>query len=358
MITTPLHTTRLCLVTELLDEPFDEGMKVFSLNLARYLEQHVQMLAISNSSVPPATPATLSVPFGKSMLSRRLRAALRAFEPDILLYLPKSSLTAATFLRLIALNRMVPAARLAVIGLQPRQSGLWTRAFVPLLSSLHVFTQSMKAASAMAACGFRTSRVPPGIDIVRFHPVDSTTKAALRRKFGLRSDRYTVLHVGHLAASRNLETLVEIAARPRTQVVLVASTSTPQDAGLRTALSNAGITVLDRVVPQIEELYQLSDAYVFPVLDPTGAIEMPLSVLEAMACGIQVLTTPFGDLPQLFPSVPGVVFWRTTAELMRGLDALREEAPEPTGARRAVEYFGWDSAFGQLLGMLQAEAIQ
>jgi hypothetical protein len=52
------------------------------------------------------------------------------------------------------------------------------------------------------------------------------------------------------------------------------------------------------------------------------------------------------------------MFWRSTDELMRGLDALREESPGTTSTRRAVEYFGWDSAFGQLLGMLQAEAIQ
>ena len=40
-------STRVCLVTELLDEPFDEGMKVFSLNLARYLHRHAEALAIA-----------------------------------------------------------------------------------------------------------------------------------------------------------------------------------------------------------------------------------------------------------------------------------------------------------------------
>ncbi len=315
------------------------------------------MLAISNSLTPPANPPVLTVPFGKAMLSKSLRSHLRAFEPDVLLYIPKASLTAATFLRLVALSVMAPKARLAVIGLQPRQSRIWTRAFVPVLSSLHVFTQSLKAAATMSALGFRSSCVPPGVDISRFRPVDRAAKAALRATFGLSGDNFTVLHVGHLAASRNLDVLLDVAARPRTQVVLVASTSTPQDASLRKRLIEGGVVILDRVVPRVEELYQLADAYVFPVFDPGGAIEMPLSVLEAMACGLPVLSTPFGDLPQLFPAGSGVVFWRSTDELMRGLDSLGEKSANSSAVRSAIQPFGWDSTFGKLLGMLEADAI-
>jgi glycosyltransferase involved in cell wall biosynthesis len=349
-------STRVCLVTELLDEPFDEGMKVFSLNLARYLHRHAEALAISSSPIPPMNPPVVTVPFGKVMLSERLRSELRAFRPDILLYVPKASLTVATFLRLLALRRMAPEAQLAVIGLQPRQPGLWTRAFVPLLSSLHVFTQSRNAASTMSALGFRAACVPPGIDISRFHPVDAARKNYLRKRFGIPTERFTILHVGHLAASRNLDVLAALASRPETQVVLVASTSTPQDGELKTRLNSAGVMVVDHVVPRIEHLYQMADAYVFPVLDPGGSIEMPLSVLEAMACGLPVLTTPFGDLQRFFPAGSGVVFWRSADELIRGLEEIRQEPAASVAARIAVEEFGWDRAFGRLLGTLEGDA--
>jgi glycosyltransferase involved in cell wall biosynthesis len=346
------------LVTELLEEPFDEGMKVFSLNLAQFLHRHVQLLAITNSPTPPVNPPIVTVPFGRTMLSRRLQLHLRAFEPDILLYLPKSSLTAATFMRLVALQTMAPRANLAVIGLQPREAGIWTRTFAPALRSLQVFTQSKNVASTMSALGFRTSCVQPGVDLSKFTPVDDVTKARLRAKFGVQPDQFTILHVGHLAPSRNLDVLADLARRPHTHVMLAASTSTPHDPEVKRQLSEAGVTILDGVAPRIEELYQMSDVYVFPVLDPAGAIEMPLSVLEAMACGLPVLTTPFGDLQDLFRSESGVIFWRSADELRQGLERIARQPSSGRAARGAVEGFGWDHAFGKLLGTLEADAIQ
>lgn len=344
---------RVCLVTELLDEPFDEGMKIFSLNLAKYLHRHVHLSAVTNSPVPPSVVPVLSLPFGRAMFSRHLLSHLRAFKPDILLYVPKASLTPATFLRLVVLNRMAPEARLAAIGLQSREFSAWTKAVAPLLSSLHVFTQSAKAASNTSALGFRTSCLPPGVDISKFHPVDPAVKLRLRAKYGVPAEPFTILHVGHLASSRNLDILATVAQRPDTQVILVASTSTPQDAALKKRLGEAGVVIFDRVLPRIEELYQLSDAYVFPVLDPAGAIEMPLSVFEAMACRIPVLTTPFGDLQDVLPPRSGVIFWRSVDELTRGLDAVRKGSLTiADDARDGVEQFGWNSTFCGLLDRL------
>ena len=44
----------------------------------------------------------------------------------------------------------------------------------------------------------------------------------------------------------------------------------------------------------------MSDYYVFPALDPISAIEFPLSVFEALACGIPVFHKPFGALEDIF----------------------------------------------------------
>jgi len=44
---------------------------------------------------------------------------------------------------------------------------------------------------------------------------------------------------------------------------------------------------------------------VFPVEDALGCIDMPLSILEAMACNLPVITTRFGAFPRLFAEGDG-----------------------------------------------------
>jgi len=40
----------------------------------------------------------------------------------------------------------------------------------------------------------------------------------------------------------------------------------------------------------------LSDIYVFPVIEPNACIDLPLSILEARACGIPCVCTNFGSI--------------------------------------------------------------
>ena len=49
-------------------------------------------------------------------------------------------------------------------------------------------------------------------------------------------------------------------------------------------------------IPEVEDIYRLSDLYLFLAESDTAAIEVPLSVLEAMACNLPVICTPFGGL--------------------------------------------------------------
>jgi glycosyltransferase involved in cell wall biosynthesis len=341
------------MVTELLSEPFDEGMKIFSLKLADYLHRNTEALVITNAPEPPQTPPVMRLSFGKAMASRSLWRRLRSFRPGIVVYVPQASLTPSTFLRLVALRVMSPGATLGVIGLQPRQLRGWTRALLPLLTSLKVFTQSRTAAGDLSRFGFDAASIRSGVDFAKFRTVTPDVKKALRERFDLDPGAFTILHVGHLAPSRNLDVLVELAKDGRNQVVMVASTSTTQDPAIKDRLTGAGVRVIDRAVPKIEELYQLSDAYLFPVLNPGGAIEMPLSVFEAMACGVPVLTTPFGDLERVIPATPAVIFWRTDAELRQGVETVRQTPGLGGDLQQAVAGFGWDDAFSGLLRTLE-----
>ena len=65
-------------------------------------------------------------------------------------------------------------------------------------------------------------------------------------------------------------------------------TITKQEHLLIKELKKEKIIVINKYIKNIFEIYQISYLYVFPVLDHENAIQVPLSVLEALSCIISV----------------------------------------------------------------------
>ena len=70
-------------------------------------------------------------------------------------------------------------------------------------------------------------------------------------------------------------------------------------------LINEGMTVIRKYISSMVDIYNLADFYVFPVLRQDGAIETPLSVMEAMACNLPIVSVPVGDVPEVIGSTDG-----------------------------------------------------
>lgn len=145
----------------------------------------------------------------------------------------------------------------------------------------------------------RVLYIKTGIDTERYVPVSANEKNSLKLKYGLDPNKPTVLHVGHMKRGRNVAELLKI--NEKYQVLLVISTMSKerQDGELREILSSSGkIRIIDEYLPQIEEIYQMSDVYFFPVVEKGHCIDVPLSCLEAAACNKPVVTTDYGEMKE------------------------------------------------------------
>jgi glycosyltransferase involved in cell wall biosynthesis len=241
------------------------------------------------------------------LLGPALVRVLRRERPDTIVYLAKSSTTLAGLLRARLLKWVAGDATTIMLALQPRRFPLVTRVLARLLwTDLLVVTSEAERREA-SRLGARVAVIRPGVDDSRFRPAQPGEKSMLRRKWALPVEARIVLHVGHLKPGRNLQALIPLATLPETAVVVLASSRrTASSAALRDELVRRGIIVLDGYRPDVAELYRLADCYVFPVQSSDWAISLPLSVIEALACGLPVVTSRFGALPELFEGAPGV----------------------------------------------------
>ena len=123
------------------------------------------------------------------------------------------------------------------------------------------------------------------------------------------SGRPIALHVGHLRRNRGLDLLTSAkqSLSDRIEIVVQGSPTFPPDPGVVEELIEAGIHVRREYVPNLADLYRAADLYLFPARpELSGAIELPLGVLEALACGIPVLANDFGALRSALGEAQGV----------------------------------------------------
>ncbi|MDQ1436388.1 MAG: hypothetical protein QOK43_17 [Acidimicrobiaceae bacterium] len=330
-------------VTNALADRPDEG----TLRLAREVATVSQAAGASVVSLDDTTSALAR----KAMVDPDLLRALRAKPGTPVVYLPTQSLTLGTLVR-AAVLRLAGRADVTVIATQPRPlpGGMarWSR----VAKGLRVLTPSVAVLDQWPGSRF----LPMGIDLDAFRPVAAARKAALRTGHGVPADAKVVLHVGHLTANRNLGWLADTAS-PDVTVIVVGSERFGADAAVRQKLEAAGVDVRTGYVADIAELYQLADVYAFPVLSDEGAIGIPLSVLEAMACGLPVVTTPFGGLPRMVQPGDGVWFAADQTAFDAAVGQALAAPAESVQTRRTVSRFTWAEALSPVTDLLQAKAV-
>lgn len=332
---------KIILLTENISYPCDEGQKNASYNLAEALQAASELCVVTKHS--DKAPAIESKEFrlNKLFINPRLRFFLRSYQPETILYIPESSCTFNSLLRARVVKLMYPQSKLLLLAVQHRTHSFFQRVFLPWLAPDLLLLLSAADQRYFERHGFQVNIVPPAVDRKRFHAVSDNTKIALRKKHGFELDKTVILHVGHIKENRNLDCFLRVQGKNNMHVVIVGSTSTQIDLPLKQKLQTAGIRVISDHVPEIQELYQLSDIYVFPVVERTAAIEMPLSILEALACNLYVLTTKFGGLSQYFDEDADLRYFDGEDDLS---DKLRDFRIRARSNDKKIERYDWGTA--------------
>jgi glycosyltransferase involved in cell wall biosynthesis len=318
--------------------PFDEGVKLVAYHLRQEMACRTPVTAVTTADVP--ADGAIQIPRGMAGFYRAFRRMVRTVGPEAVIYVPDAFLDRWTLARCGLMRLAAGRTPIAMVTLQPNVFDLPVRLMLRLWRPDVILAPVDADPARYARYGIRFETLPPAVDTDRFRPVESAAqKARLRQKYGLPESGPVCLHVGHIRRSRNVDWLLDLALPETARLAVVGSTTRALENDLADALRSRGAVVIDSYVPAIEELYQLADVYLFPVRQEKAAIDMPLSVLEAMACNLPVVSTPFGGLPVWFSATAGVWLVGSKDEFQAAVSqALASRACD---TRRAVESHAW-----------------
>ena len=298
---------KICLLGDFTGKP-DEGMKNISKTVRDKLSSRQEVLALNSRDV-----------IKKTFLDN-----IRTFRPEVIHYLHGPTIRSLVLLK--SLKAVLGNNVKAISSATRPYFSKYSRWAIPLLKPDLVLTQSSQFESFFKERGCRVEFLPNGVDCKKFAPVSEAEKFYIRNEFGLPQDKEIVLHVGHIKANRKLEVFKRIQRIDYIQVVVVGGTAQKSEDTLKRNLQAAGIKICHEYYEDISKIYKMADLYVFPIQDASsklpdtynqvGAIDLPLSVLEAMACNLPVITTRFGALQRLFQPGDGLHYAEDEADII------------------------------------------
>lgn len=151
----------------------------------------------------------------------------------------------------------------------------------------------------------KVHRIPHGIDMSEYAPVNAGRKIAQRGILGLPTDKTLVTYTGRLIEGKGLETLFAampaLADIPELHLVLIGSGSgqvisiEPWLRKQAEAAELRGRVTFTGRVDNVAAYLQASDIFVFPTLDEA----LGMSAVEAQACGLPAVASRTGGVPDI-----------------------------------------------------------
>jgi glycosyltransferase involved in cell wall biosynthesis len=145
-----------------------------------------------------------------------------------------------------------------------------------------------------------------GVDVAKFHPISAAEKHRLKQQLLIPKKKVIVTYAGRLVSYKGLPLLLRVAEtiqREFDQVgfVLIGSGGIDMhncEAELKEFVRANGLeesVCFTGEVRNVYEYLQASDLFVFPSEEDA----FPLALVEAMACGLPVISTPVGGIKEI-----------------------------------------------------------
>jgi glycosyltransferase involved in cell wall biosynthesis len=105
-------------------------------------------------------------------------------------------------------------------------------------------------------------------------------------------------------------------------------------------LVDAGCIVITGYVKDIDTVYRAANCYAFPV-KAGNTIQMPLSILEAMATNLPVITMDHPGIEKFIGDIEGVYTVASNEAFIKAIDRIAANDYSPN-TRSVVDEFSWD----------------
>lgn len=305
----------------------DEGMG----NVAYHLHHHIKKNKTETILINVNQYTSLS--FWKN---------IRSFQPDILHLIPGPTTKLLILLKILKIlthsKTIISATKNAL-----KDSFKKTAKF---LEPDGVIVNSEKTEKFFKSINYKTKFIPNGVDLEKFSEISNDKKIALRKKFNFNEDDFILLHIGPILRGRNQKSLTEIS---NVKILLIQSITNPSDEKEIKKIKSSNVTIMNNYISNIEEIYHISNVYVFPVFDSFQSIEIPLTVLEAMSCNLPVITTNYGGgLTRIFNEGDGLFFIKNPSEMNEAIEKIRNNDFH-CKTRDQVELCSWQNVTNQIL---------
>jgi glycosyltransferase involved in cell wall biosynthesis len=215
-------------------------------------------------------------------------------------------------------------------------------------------------------------RIPNGVDLQEFYPVQPSEQAALRRQLNLPTDGLIISFAGIIKPRKGVDLLVEAwlrlaAAHPKLTLLLIGPYDANSQGGtvdlgyvaaLRQRITAAGLA--ERVcwvgqVHTVARYLQTSDIFVLP----SYREGLPNALLEAMACGLPCVASDLPSIQEVLREGGGLTFTTGNVdELVKHLSRLITQPQErgrygSAAACRIAQQFSLSAVADNYLSLYQ-----